>query len=456
MIKIKFVQYLFMLLILFQFTNCKRDTPFEQLDILDKIKTFEGVTVTELQSQNGYPRVFQIDMEQPVDHNNPDGQKFTQRMYLSHIDDNSPMVFAPNGYQSNPNYIPEIAGILNANCLNVSHRYFNDSKPNPENWEYLTIKQSADDHHRIVELFRKIYKGKWISSGASKSGLTALFHRRYYPNDVDATIAYVAPFIFGPKDQRYPEYLRNLGDPDCFQKLTEIQQYVLKHKSEILPLIDAYIKSGSYHYSLDRELLLELHIMDYPFTFWQYFNLGCNSIPDTTTSTTSVIFNHYNTIVPLSSFSDENTEYYKAFTYQSVTELGAPAYQTDYMINLLTKIDPNDPGNPNYELLAPFGPPFTFNYNTITDIYNWLKANGDRIVYIYGKNDPWSAGAIELSGQTDAVFIMQANANHNVKIKDLDDKELVYSALENWLSITINRSTIKSDVSQPAEFKPRW
>jgi len=418
---------------------CQKDKSddFDSLDILGKIKTLEGVTVTEISPQNVYSREFQIDITQPVDHNNPNGAKFTQRAYLSHVDETKPMVFAPNGYQSTAKSSQEIAGILQTNCLHVSHRYFLDSRPNPTNWKYLTIEQAAADHHSIVTLFKKIYKGKWISSGASKSGLTALFHRRYYPTDVDATIAYVAPFTFGVKDARYPTYLRNLGGGDCFPKLQGIQLYVLKHRTEFLNLVNAQIEASGNAYSMNRELILELNIMDYPFAFWQYFSFTCASIPDTATSTAAQIFSHYTGIVPISSFSDNNIAYYEPYTYQAVTELGAPAYQTDYLIGNLSKVDPNATGNPNYELVAPQGITYSFNSTTLLDIYSWLQNHGDKIVYIYGKNDPWSAGAIELNGAADAVYIMQEGANHTVKITQLDNPSLVYSALERWLGIQI-------------------
>lgn len=430
---IKAVLYFITIFILF---SCQKDeVDFDDLDIFAKIKSFSGVNVVEITPKNSYSREFVIDVEQPVDHNNSNGEKFNQRIYLTHVDEDMPMVFAPNGYRASPTSTQEIESVLQTNSIHVTHRYFYDSRPASLDWQYLTIKQSADDHHQIVSLFKKIYKGKWISSGGSKSGLTCLFHRRYYPDDVNATIAYVAPFTFGIKDNRYPVYLNSIGGSECFEKLKNIQIYVLKHRSEILGLINNYISSSGNVYSMDRELLLELNIMDYPFTFWQYFNYSCESIPDTATASLNEIFNHYTTIVSINSFSDNNIDYYAPYAYQAITELGAPAYQMDYLNPYLKKIDPNDERNLNYEYVAPQGVDFTFNSSTIPEIYSWLQNNGDKIVYIYGKNDPWSAGAIELSGSTDAVFVMQNGANHRVKIADLDNPEIVYNALESWLGI---------------------
>jgi hypothetical protein len=444
--RIVFIKIILTGILLLVCFSCKKNSSdnFDNLDLLAKINSLEGVNAIEISPQNGYARAFQIDIIQPVDHNNPSGTKFTQRIYLSHADETKPMVFAPNGYRATPSSGQEIAKLLSANCLNVTHRYFFDSRPDPLDWKYLTIRQSADDHHKIVMLFRKIYKGKWISSGASKSGLTALFHRRYYPNDADATIAYVSPFTFGPKDSRFPSYLSNIGGSDCFSKLKKIQLYVLKHRTEILNLIDNNIRTSTGTYSLDRELLMELNIMDYPFTFWQYFSLDCSSVPDTATSSTQEIFNHYTGIVPISSFSNENIAYYEPYSYQAITEMGAPAYETGYLKGYLRKINPDASGNPNYELLAPAGLNNTFNSSTVPEIYSWLQNNGNKIIYIYGKNDPWSAGAIELSGKADAIKIIQQGANHRVKIADLDNPGQVYQALEKWLGIIITPAAKKS------------
>jgi hypothetical protein len=430
--------FLSLLIVISLFPSCKNEDEFDRLDLLEKLNHLDGVMALEIAPPAGYARAFQLDVRQPVDHQHPEAGSFTQRVYLSHTGEDMPMVFAPNGYRASASGIQEIARVLQTNCLHVTHRYFYDARPDPLDWQYLTIEQAAADHHRIVQLLKRIYKGKWISSGASKSGLASLFHKRYYPADVDATIAYVAPAIFGSRDEHFPVYLAAIGGADCFSKLQQVQVYVLRHREEMLGYLEGVMDADQYNYSMDHELILELHIMDYPFTFWQYYNYDCTAIPDTAASTALQIFSHYSSIVPVNSFSDENIDYFQPFVYQSVTELGAPAYQTDYLAPYLKKIDPQDAGNPNYQLLAPSGINFTFNYSTITDIYNWLQEQGDHIIYIYGKNDPWSAGAIMPNEGVDALFFMQEGANHRVRISDLDDPSLVYNKLEEWLGISIS------------------
>ncbi|MBN1273176.1 MAG: hypothetical protein JXB26_12995 [Candidatus Aminicenantes bacterium] len=70
--------------------------------------------------------------------------------------------------------------MLGANQIYVGHRFMGKSRPAIMDWQYLTAEQAAADFHRVVDLFKKIYSGKWLSFGSSKNGSTALFHKRFY------------------------------------------------------------------------------------------------------------------------------------------------------------------------------------------------------------------------------------------------------------------------------------
>jgi len=120
--------------------------------LLDRLNALPGVVAQEIAPLNGYPREFQLDITQPVDHDDPNGTTFTQRAYLSHVGESLPMVFAPSGYGSSPKAGNEVARILQANNLSVVHRYFPDARPASLDWQYLDIRQAAADHHRIVSL----------------------------------------------------------------------------------------------------------------------------------------------------------------------------------------------------------------------------------------------------------------------------------------------------------------
>ena len=66
-----------------------------------------------------------------------------------------------------------------------------------------------------------------------------------------------------------------------------------------------------------------------------------------------------------------------------------------------------------------------------------VQSEGNNIIYIYGEIDPWTAGAVEITGQTNAIKIIQPGANHSILLETLDQKGLVYSTIEEWLGVPI-------------------
>jgi hypothetical protein len=72
-------------------------TPEPDADLLVRLNALPGVVARKIDPFYGYPRAFELDITQPVDHDNPAGPTFTQRAYLSHVNDSTPMVFAASG-----------------------------------------------------------------------------------------------------------------------------------------------------------------------------------------------------------------------------------------------------------------------------------------------------------------------------------------------------------------------
>lgn len=179
------------------------------VDIKEQLAGIEGAMVVEQTSEiDGY-RFFLIEFDQPVDHENPAGQRFKQRIALHHRDAAAPTVLASTGYMLwlPSQYLEEPTSMVGGNQLVVEHRYFSPSRPEPADWSKLTIQQAAADHHRVVQAFSPIYSGKWISTGVSKGGMTSVYHHKFYPDDVYGTIAYVAPHSNSLNDPRYIDFL---------------------------------------------------------------------------------------------------------------------------------------------------------------------------------------------------------------------------------------------------------
>ncbi len=421
-------------------TACTRQpTQPAPTDILGRLQALPGVTVTEIESRYGYPHAFQIDFRQPVDHNHPDGRTFTQRLYLSHADESLPMVFSTNGYGISPEFVAELAGIMQSNHLSAVHRYFEDARPDPADYRYLTIRQSAADHHRIIRLLKRIYDGPWLTTGGSKSGETALFHRRFYPDDVTATVAYVAPLVFGAPDWEFPSFFETVGTAACRADLSAFQRRLLTNRETFTAMVMPWFERHSLTFSGDVDQLFESRVTSYTWNFWQYHDRDCTTIP-LPAYIDSVAFEHFAAVSKLDRSSDEGYTFFEPYYYQAQAELGYPAKAIEHLSDLLVYSynEGNDPG-------------ITYDPTTVLDVYTWLLTEGNNIIYIYGGIDPWSARAVRPTGLTNALFVMQPGGDHRVRIGDLDQQQAVCDSLSAWLGVDVGYAAARRGI-----FIPRW
>jgi hypothetical protein len=338
------------------------------------------------------------------------------------------MVFAPSGYGTTPQTGQELAGLLQTNCLNVTHRFFPDARPEEMDWEHLTIWQSATDHHRIVSLLKEIYPEEWVSTGVSKGGETVLFHRRFYPDDVDATVAYVAPLLFSDEDPRFMPYLDATGTQEDRDAITGFQRLLLERKADLLDEFETWFVARDLPFSLAPAPSFESAVVSYRWGFWQRNTYHRSQIPGAEASEFEMV-EHLADVVRLHFRSDANRDYFKAYVYQARTEIGLPLLTVDELDDLLTE-EPID----TWDYYGfPRSLQFVYQPESVPDVVQWLQTSGDEIIYIYGEVDPWTGGAVSLTGQADALKVIQAGEDHGVKIMDLDVRDQVLATLGNWL-----------------------
>jgi hypothetical protein len=185
-------------------------------DISDKIRQVQGVdTVTEVASNRPGYRVFEVQFLQEEDHFTANSPTFRQKLVVWHKNENRPMVLQTSGYAIFGNSLAALATEFDANQIQVEHRFFANSTPASQNWSLDNIKQSAADFHKITENFKSIYAAKWVNTGRSKGGMTSLYHHYFYPDDLAATVAHVAPHSYSLEDQRYADFVANkIGGPE--------------------------------------------------------------------------------------------------------------------------------------------------------------------------------------------------------------------------------------------------
>jgi hypothetical protein len=406
--------------------SCSResDEPPAQQTLLSRLSALPGLQVTSIQTLEGFNQSFQIDITQPIDHQNAGLGTFGQRFYLSHRSEDAPTVFYTSGYGISRNFEPELSALLQANQILLVHRFFPDA--DPRDWNFLTIRQAADDQHRIRETLKGIYPGKWISTGGSKGGMTALYYRRYYPADVEATVAYVAPLMYFPAE--------------CRQKLLDFQRQVLSRRASLIPLFVQYAQSKNLVFNiLSQDAAFEYTALEYPFAFWQYGKESdCGAIPGVD-ATDQELLDHLVAVSSPYYYSDSGFLYFQPLFYQAFTEIGYCPYVYEPVKDYLQAVP-----LPDYRAFAPRGVDLVYRPQVMQDMIPWLQIEGQKIVYIYGGIDPWTAAALEPAAGLDALKIIQPGANHRVKIGDLDQKALVIETLERWLGIQIDESVMKT------------
>jgi len=416
--------------------SCKKEEQARVTEetLLASLNGLENVIAQELDPVNGYARLFAIDLTLPVDHNNPDGAKFVQRMYLSHTSLEAPMVLHLSGYTGSRSRVIELCATLSANQLHIPHRGYEEALIEPMQWEYLSIEQAAADNHVIVELLKTIYKGEWISTGVSKGGMTALFLEYLYPEDADVVVAYVAPMISGYPDERIWEFVHELGVDTVWAGIREFQRILLENRDSSLHYFEEYADIRNITFTrVDMETALEMGVMEYAIYLWQYRS-GDPYFYQTEDITLREIFGRWVRIAYPDYYSDQLQLFSNLFYYQAFTEFGYYDLDDTPVADLLQSADRD-----GLKLFIPDGVETEPDFAKMDRITEWLESSGERIIYIYGGVDPWTAGAVSPDPELDALRVIQPGANHRVNIQECDDKSLVYDKLDEWLDAPVNR-----------------
>jgi len=425
--------------LLFLSSCTKNPTEPTPSDILGRLRALPGVvSVTEITPAYGYPAAFQIDFRQPVDHENLGGQAFNQRLYLHHADESLPVVFSTNGYGISAGYVAELADLLQTNHLSAVHRYFEHARPYPTDYSKLTIRQSAADHHRIISLFKRIYDGSWVTTGGSKSGETALFHRRFYPDDVEATVAYVAPLVFGAPDWEFISFFDEVGTAESRSAIRAFQLRMLNNRETFVDMLGPWFHRNGMTFSGYADRIFESRVVSYQWNFWQYHRVDWAEITAPTDSD-SLAFEHFAYVAHLDRSSDEMHTFFEPYYYQAQAELGYPATPVAHLSDLV-----------QYEYNTGNDPGITYNSSSVQDVHDWLLTEGSEIVYIYGSIDPWSARAVEPIGLTNALWIMHEGGDHRVRIRDLAEEQTVMDSLYAWLDLEVGVGAGSRGISVPA------
>lgn len=409
-------------------------------DITDRIEAVPGLRILEEKDTAPGFRYFVLGFEQPADHDEPDGTAFEQRLTLLHRGFDRPTVLHTGGYSvyTTP-FRAEPTRIIDGNQISTEQRFFTPSRPDPADWDDLDIEQGAADHHRIIDALNGIYEQEWLSTGASKGGMTSVYHRRFYPGDLDGTVAYVAPNdIRDHKDDAYLEFFDTVGDdPQCQQDLEALQREALQRRGELVHHYEDLAEENGWTFTDSlggADAAFEVLVLDTAWAFWQYQPTErCAEIPGGDASTADIAA-FLDDVAGFEFYTDQGIESYIPYYYQAATQLGSPSVPTDHVADLLhypglfdaASYLPEDMDLPRFDKRA------------MRDIDTWVRTRGHELLFVDGEYDPWGAEPFRVKdGRNDTLRFVAPGANHGANIDALAarDQAAATSAVRRWAGV---------------------
>jgi hypothetical protein len=193
----------------------------------------------------------------------------------------------------------------------------------------------------------------------------------------------------------------------------------------------------------------EAVVLDYVWGFWQYSLLGdCDTIPaDAANATDDEIWTTIDTIVGFTAYADQGLEPYTPYYYQAGTQLGAPTIEFPHIESELIRYGYQPPRN-----FVPRDIPMKFQPSAMRDVDTWVRHNANRMLFVYGENDPWGAEPFHLgNGARDSYVFTAPGANHGANVAGLvaDEKALSTARILQWAGVA--SATVQSD---PSKAKP--
>jgi hypothetical protein len=419
----------------FSIAGCKtiKLEPVEILTFQQKIeKLFPNAKVTKMELTDHFTKAYQIILDEPLDHKNPEAGTFKHYVYLSHVDEEKPTVIVTEGYNAVPRTY-ELSKIFKGNQVQVEYRFYGKSRPDSIQWQYLKNDQAIEDYHKIVTKLKRLYTGKWISTGISKGGETVLIYKSKYPWDVEVAVPYVAPLIDTQEDPRIEAYIKSVGSDECREKIIKFQRQVLIKRDSVINEISIYAKEKEMSFTeLSINEAMEYAVLEFPFSFWQWGG-SCDEIPNETANAKE-LFNYLNIIVETRFFNDKTYFDLLPSYYQHITELGYYGFDITPVKDLIKVVD--EPTNLRF---VPKNIDLTFNPNYIKEVRDFIENQGKKILYIYGEYDTWGACAPNPKSHVDALKMILKEGSHSTRIQHFskEDQQRIYDKLQNWLGYSV-------------------
>jgi hypothetical protein len=427
--------------------------------IISQLKHLPGVTYL---GTNAYPppgyQVYELEIKQPVNHSRPNGATFEQHLELYQRDVTAPMVMYVSGYfnytflSPQDTYLSTPAALVGGNQISVESRFYGNSVPHPTLWRYETVRQEAADEHHVVQVFKKLYQARWLITGVSKGGETAIFHDYFYPHDFAGTFAWSAPSITDTFSDIYDNFLGSVGTQACRTALLNAQIRALRNRATFEAKLAAQAKAAhqtfnDWAHGLDQNF--EVTILDTPFVFWQYGG-DCSTIPGAG-ATLQQLYHWYNVVDEWLASDDQQNAPYFTYNYQAGTQLGYPIIDEHAQLGSLLHF-PLSAQAPEQDL-PPGVPVRPLSQCLMRAVHQWVLTHGNHLLFLYGQQDPWSAQRFYLGpGARDSAIFTVAGGNHLSPYTDLPaaQQKAFVKMISTWAGVPVSGRLARASGAAPA------
>ncbi|MEV5505223.1 S28 family serine protease [Streptomyces orinoci] len=407
-------------------------------DIKERILKIPGMRFVEEKPYPGY-RYLVLTYRQPIDHRHPDRGNFEQRFTLLHKSTDRPTVFFTSGYNvSTKPSRSEPTRIIDGNQVSMEYRFFTPSRPQPADWSKLDIWQAANDQHRLFQALKPVYGKNWLATGGSKGGMTATYYRRFFPHDMNGTVAYVAPNdVVTQEGSAYDRFFATVGDAACRKQLNSVQREALVRRKEIVARYSQWARDNGKTFKVvgSADKAYENVVMDLVWSFWQYhLQSDCASVPATKAST-DVLYKFIDDISGFDGYTDQGLEQFTPYYYQAGTELGYPHVKYPQLKGVLRYPGINSP-----RVYVPRDIPMKWHPGEMADVDRWVRQDSERMLFVYGQNDPWGAKPFRLGKGAEARHdyrFFAPGGNHGSNIAQLvaDEREKATAEVLRWAGV---------------------
>lgn len=466
--KNKFTLFLMGLLVLL--SACKKETPVvPESDFVKSLRTnarihnircYKTSDITPdsygeyvATINNLYKECIEFDYIQPVDHNNPTGQTFYQRVRIFYAGSGKNTVLHTAGY----NLSKEMAVGFNSlslwggmSLVEVEHRYFLGSNPSTIDTElkYFNAVQQSADLHDIVTDLRSLMGGKWISTGCSKDGITTALYAMHYPKDMNVYVPFDAPFCQSRDDMRNGVFLKDkVGTAAERKRIFDSQTMALDMVDDIAKYVYSNgegkgsteipsAKVEAYRDSVKCSVVMRFVNM------WCYTPVSewINMVPEKGGEgiTADSLYRYYYRDRKNDSGPGEDDVYQYPYYLQAWFELGFysldlsgfdPKYQLSnekHGVTLKSNISDED--------LAHYGSR-PFDNTAMKGVVDFVKnTGGAKMVFVYGGNDHWTASGIQ-DGEFDVQNVRRHLITRGTHTDNLDSFEIRSEAEAVWSDI---------------------